>query len=248
MHASITGSNRLENDTHSSLSLSSKAASSRIFLNCSRYTSLSSYFNTSIQTMSFQARLHACFSDYPYDTSQLPLPPSTNTLGRNSSQSLELTYDYSVHYLIDFQNSCITLFGQLSLWWRDSYREWDVSELPVSFIEVPLSEIWHPRFQFVSTISKRSMKLLDSDDVAVLFPQGVRVFRRNVLESHCNIDYARFPFDTQVCGLQFELERYFFEGNIDVILVRANYTYQFLDASNEEWELLSMSSVPVSIR
>ena len=116
----ITNSNRAENIAHSSSSVS---ALSTMLLNCSRYSSLSSYTNSSIHTMSLQARLHACFSDYPYDTSQLPLPPSTNTLATNLSRSLELSYDYSIHYLIDFQNSCITLFGQLSHWWRDVYRE-----------------------------------------------------------------------------------------------------------------------------
>ena len=66
------------------------------------------------------------------------------------------------------------------------------------------------------------------------------------MEGHCNIDYYRFPFDEQICILEFDFERFFFDED-DLFLERLNYTYQFQSFENEEWYLLNVVTLPQNI-
>ena len=205
-------------------------------LDCSLYSSDTT--NATIQILGWNSRLHACFSDNPYDTFHLPLPYGYGPL--------MLYYDYNMIYLIHFAESKISLMGQLSIEWTDYYRMWDINEIPLGQTQVPLREIWYPQFNFISSITKRSQKLFEPDDIAVLFPEYVSVIRENVVEGHCNIDYYRFPFDEQTCVLEFDLERFFFYED-DLFLERLNYTYQFQSFENEEWYLLNVVTLPQNI-
>ena len=205
-------------------------------LNCSGFTSNSS--NATIAAMSWVGRLSACFAANPYDTSQPPL-----TTG--GAPFVNVSYDYSVVYVISFDQGTISLIGQLSLAWPDEYRMWSFNQMPIYQIHVPLSQIWYPQFLFVSTIKKQSLKLLEPEDKAVLWPYLVVVVRKNVVEGHCDGDYSNFPFDTQHCSIDFAIDRYFF-FDLDVVLSRLYYTYKLQTFINDEWTLLTVSHAPMN--
>ena len=205
-------------------------------LNCSAYSQTTK--NATIRRLGWSARLHACFDDNPYDLTQPPIP--------FGFPSITIMYDYSVIYVISFEGSKISLMGQLVMGLVDFYRMWDIDQIPIGQIQLPLSEIWYPQVRFISSITKRSLKLLEPDDQALFFPFFVSIFRPNVVEGHCNVDYYRFPFDSQNCFLEFEFERYFFYQQ-DVYLIRMNYTYQFENFINEEWSLVNVVSLPVNV-
>lgn len=149
-------------------------------LDCSAFIPNSS--NTSVAGTSWATRLSACFQGNPYDTSQLPILSSDLPF-------LSLAYDYSVVYVISFDQSAISLLGQLTLGWVDPYRQWNLSQVPIPSIHLPLSEIWYPQVLFLSTIEKRSLKLLQPDDMAIVFNNFTAIIARNVLEGHCAEDY-----------------------------------------------------------
>ena len=214
----------------------STSASSQT-LDCSHYVNP---INATIQSMSTLARLHACFNDNPYDTTQPPLPPGT------TPPYVELFYDYNVIYLISFKENQLSLVGQLGVGWIDYYRLWNLTQLPVVKIEIPLRDIWHPQFLFVSTIKRQSLKIFDPEDMAILWPYYVTVLRRHVIDGHCDMDLYRFPFDRQLCTIQFHLDRYLF-FYIDVVIKRQNYTYQFENFQNDEWQVLSVISLPINV-
>ena len=223
--------------TVSSKATTSTSSASSQELDCSDYINSS---NATIQSKSTLARLHACFNDNPYDTTQPPLPPGT------TPQYIQLFYDYSLIYLVSFKENRILFIGQLGIGWIDYYRMWDFTELPVVKIEIPLRDIWHPQFLFVSTIKRQSLKIFDPEDMAILWPDYVTVMRRHVLEGHCDMDLYRFPFDRQSCTVQFQLERYFFYY-YDVVIKRQNYTYKFENFQNDEWQVISVISLPINI-
>lgn len=207
-------------------------------LNCSAYGVNST--NTTIQQMSWPARLQACFNANAYDTTQPPLPATY------SESSIYMFYDYSVVYVISFYGNSISLMGQLVMQWTDYYRIWDSSDIPLTTIQIPLSEIWYPQILFQSAVKKRSYKLCDKEDTALLFSGSAIISIQNIVEGHCEvIDYYNFPFDTQVCTVHFALDRLFF-STYDIILCRSSYTYEFQNFPNEEWEMLSVSSLPVN--
>ena len=71
----------------------------------------------------------------------------------------------------------------------------------------------------------------------------VTLIRRNVFEGHCLVDYLRFPFDRQICKIQFSLERYFdpsSDPGFDVALVERDESESgglFEWFENEQWDL-----------
>ena len=129
--------------------------------------------------------------------------------------AFEIDYQFGVIYVIAFDHGEISLLGGTSLGWNDGYRAWSKSQIPIDYVQLPLGELWYPQLLFVSTIRKRSLKMFEPEDLAQIYSKGyVSLIRRNVFEGHCRVDYLRFPFDLQICQIQFSLER-FFDPNSD---------------------------------
>ena len=206
------------------------------FLNCSAYSLNTT--NATIKRLGWSARVHACFQDNPYDLTQPPVP--------FGYPPITILYDYNVINVNRFEGGAISIMGHMVLIWQDFYRTWDINQIPLEQIQIPISEIWYPQVTFISSITKRSLKLLQPDDQAIIFPEYVSILRPNVLEGHCNVNYFRFPFDEQNCLVQFEFERYFITEH-DVYLSRMNYTYQFDKFINGEWSLVNVVSVPTNV-
>ena len=89
------------------------AVLSKAQLDCSAFNANST--NSSIVAMSWARRLSACFAANPYDTSQPPLF-STGAIFVNVS------YDYSVVYVISLEQGIVSFMGQLLAIWPDVYR------------------------------------------------------------------------------------------------------------------------------
>ena len=224
-------------------------------LDCSAYTWNESSKNETLQKMNFAARLHACFEANPYDIYQLPVPPLNEDQIKSAEREkrqqvipiLEIDYHFGVIYVIAFAHGEISLLGGTSLGWTDGYRAWNKSHIPIDYVQLRLNELWHPQLLFVSTVRKRALKLFEPDDMVQIFSDGyVSLIRRNVLEGHCDVNYLRFPFDRQICQLQFSLERYFeyfFKPGFDVKLVPRNECEAGLFEwfQNDEWDLVKVT-------
>ena len=199
-------------------------------LNCSA-NSLNTT-NATIKRLGWSARLHACFQDNPYDLTQPPVP--------FGYQPITILYDYNVIYVNSFEGAAISFTGHMVLVWQDFVRVY------LEQLQLPISKIWYPQVRFISSVTKRSLKLLQPDDQVIIFPDYVSILLPNVLEGHCNVNYYRFPFDEQNCLIQFEFERYFITEH-DAYLSRMNYTNQFDKFINGEWSLVNVVSVPINV-
>ena len=171
----------------------STPASNWTGLDCSAFGVNST--NASLQQLTWSARLHACFQANPYDITQPPLTAWTPSY-------VTLFYDYSVVYVIEFDGTRISLIGQLTIQWTDYFRMWDPNTIPIYTLQIPLSEIWYPPVLFLSTVKKRSIELLNSNDIAVLSTTLAGFVKRNVIEGHCEVDIVILDFHlTLKCAL-----------------------------------------------
>ena len=76
---------------------------------------------------------------------------------------LAMNYSFAVVDFHSFDSSgAISFFYQLSLQWNDFHRQWNNTVIPVNFIEVPLTELWYPRFQLINTNDKQSVNLVNA--------------------------------------------------------------------------------------
>lgn len=202
-------------------------------LNCSAFARLNPYTLSPYQNL--EARLHACFNANLYDTTQLPCP--------QSMLPLVIQYDWSLINLLSFQDGVLSVLYQLMLMWTDSMREWALTDLPVAFIEIPVTELWYPRF-YAFANKKKYISVDPSEQVAHLrFSGMVMLGIVNEIESPCEINLWNFPFDTQNCEISYLGTRQFLGLNgMDVVLVKSPTTYRFKSFPNDEWEIINVQT------
>ena len=77
-----------------------------------------------------------------------------------------MNYSFAVVDFHSFDSSgSISFVYQLSLQWQDFHRQWNNTVIPVNYIEVPLTELWYPRFQLINTNDKQSVNLVNASQL-----------------------------------------------------------------------------------
>lgn len=205
----------------------------KAILNCSEFATINPLSLSPLQNA--EARLRACFAANPYDTTQLPYP--------RTALPLVLQYDWSLYNLLSFDNSVLDVVYQLMLQWNDPLRQWSITELPVSYIEIPLKDIWYPRF-YAFANKQKYIDINPADQIAHLLCNGdVLVGIASEIQSTCDINLWNFPYDTQTCEISYLGIRQFFGLNgMDLVFVKSPTTYRFKYFPNDEWEIISVQT------
>ena len=208
-------------------------------LNCSQFGVKGT--GVSPQLINWEARLHACFSNYSYDTTQLPVP--------TAALPLEIYYDWALYNLLSFQDGVISLNYQLAVIWTDYLRSWDPMEVPIAIIQVPINEIWYPQFYIGESGDKKYLLSENPVEVAFLGANGLAYYTAaNIVKGKCSLNLWNFPFDTQTCKLTYILKRFFNPmKKMDVLLKRSSMAYRFDLVSDDEWEIVSTQNNATNI-
>ena len=201
-------------------------------LNCSAFTELNSFNLTSLQNA--EARLRACFAANPYDTTQLPYP--------QTALPLVLQFDWSLINLLSFKDGVLDVLYQFLLYWNDPMRQWSLSDIPLYNIEIPVNEIWYPKF-FTYANKQKYIDISPSDlNAHLMFNGYLYVWIVKEIESTCRLNLWNFPFDMQNCEISYLGARQFLNG-MDVVLVKSPTTYRFKYFPNDEWEVINVKTI-----
>lgn len=138
---------------------------------------------------------------------------------------------------------------QLTLHWTDMYRIWSTAQIPIPYIEIPLKELWFPKFFSTGAGERKYISVVNIEkQIGRLYSGSVYLLAIDVIETKCSLDLWNFPFDTQTCQLLFQLERFFQGPNgMDIVLAKSAQAYRFDSYPDDEWELLDVSSVTQNI-
>ena len=117
----------------------------------------------------------------------------------------------SIIAILDFNDveETIAMTVILELSWTDEFLTWNASEFGnLSHISVPQTDVWKPFIILENAVMK--MGELGTPSLTVDIHSDGKVEWRpiEVLKTSCPVDVARFPFDTQRCGLTFETTGY----------------------------------------
>ena len=93
--------------------------------------------------------LHACIRAHPYNTDQLPLRVGEPQV------AIEMTYNFFFTNLLLFESDgTIGFKAYVRFEWQDSNRVWNNSQMPVSKVRLPHSEVWTPQFSLANCESE----------------------------------------------------------------------------------------------
>ena len=90
--------------------------------------------------------LHACFDTNPYDVRELPVRPG------KIYKPFKILYSVSLEELHEVkENGHVTMLAFFWFEWQDAYRVWNLNEIPIPLLSVPIYEGWHPVFMLRDT-------------------------------------------------------------------------------------------------
>ena len=208
-------------------------------LNCSEF----GINATAVSPMliNWESRLHACFLNYPYDITQLPVPPS--------AMPLSIDFDWAIINLISFQDGIIKITYQFSCSWVDYLKSWNPLEIPIMSLKIPLQEIWYPDFYFEQADDKKYIYVVNPKEFGYLYSNGLIYFTiGNIVQGKCSLNLWNFPFDNQSCKLSYIFLKFFNDQTkMDVIVQKSPYAYRFDSILNDEWEVLNMQTNSTNI-
>ncbi len=187
----------------------------------------------------YQPKLHDCFHEHEYDTSQLPL------LVDQEIHPIKIIYHFSFNNLIELAESGeFTFLANLGLSWHDENRCWNTSTYPVDIIFVELSEIWTPKFLLVNARSNDLVVEPKNSTRVILDSSGdVTMKIHKMFETTCDMNLIMFPFDTQKCEVLFSLMHYTTD---EVILSSIDNVMESFFQNDGEWTIKSIADVPMN--
>ena len=130
---------------------------------------------------------------------------------KNWSQPLEVDIQMSVIAIVDFNEvkEQIKLTTILKLSWKDEFLTWEPEEFGnLSHIRIPQHLIWKPYLNIENSIEK--LGEFGTPSLHALLESSGKVTWKpvEVFTVSCSANVYKFPFDTQICHIEFEPSGY----------------------------------------
>ncbi|KAL3866753.1 hypothetical protein ACJMK2_044029 [Sinanodonta woodiana] len=158
---------------------------------------------------------------------------------QNQNRLLTVSVAFNLISVLGLEESIqkLSISGYFKLSWKDEFLVWNASEYGELYsVEFPQDEIWKP--DIVLSNGYERFNVLGENFVKITVTQnGTATWNPgDVFDSTCSIDTTYYPFDTQLCELQFLIWSY----GIDELEIKPYF--QAISNSgfheNGEWQLL----------
>ncbi|XP_076465789.1 uncharacterized protein LOC143297366 [Babylonia areolata] len=131
----------------------------------------------------------------------------------------------------------------LRLKWWDCRLQWNSSLWNVSRLVVPHSVMWTPDITLYDNVES-NLSGVEDYRMVVTAEGGVEQLFPVVVNSVCQLDVTRFPFDTQACNLSFGSWAY---HELEINLTEAEEAVDLSSyATNGQWEVLSFTVLRIN--
>ena len=126
----------------------------------------------------------------------------------------------SVRNINDAQQT-MTSSVSISLRWHDKALSWNTSDYDgIEMVEMPVDSVWTPHVYISNSLDKKKL-LADVSTVVISHDGVVATFLDREVETMCNLNLEKYPYDTQNCpiniydshmlpGVELQVESYFF--------------------------------------
>ncbi|XP_034245758.1 acetylcholine receptor subunit gamma-like isoform X1 [Thrips palmi] len=110
------------------------------------------------------------------------------------------------HLTLDERYSTISVNAWIKMEWRDTRLAWaDTEEFkPIMMMHLESGWYWKPDFTLKNSLAGKAATLQDSSAQLLVYPDGRVTWTPSaMLESFCDLDLRRWPFEQHACTLQF---------------------------------------------
>ena len=122
--------------------------------------------------------------------------------------------------------------------WNDKALSWNTSEYNgVEWVDVSADSIWTPDVYIANSLDKKSL-LADALTVTVYANGTVLTIVDRILETMCDMDLQKYPYDTQNCPLVFVHAHLPTIAELHVYIFLFDQLSRYLSYSSE-WDLVS---------
>ena len=165
---------------------------------------------------------------------------------KDRNDKINITMGMAVETLEEFnqKEESIMLNIWLRMNWDNEYLYWNTSNYNISFLSIDSNEVWIPDIELLNAAKKPEIYTLVGG--IMLYSDGNYLWSRpGIFKFSCPLDLKEFPFDIQVCNMNFGSWIYSSkyinlnpyeekEKQIDVLKTFSHSEWKFLDAQVEK--------------
>ncbi|CAB3399192.1 unnamed protein product [Caenorhabditis bovis] len=161
---------------------------------------------------------------------------------KNYSSVLNVTVQPQIYNLVEVneQNEQIKILLWFPQSWQDDYLRWNPKEWSgIEKIIIPKSQIWIPDGYIFNTVEEQEP--LENHNARVRFDGRVEVDFNKLVDLTCPMSVLSFPFDVQLCALQFGSWSY----QAHAISFNVLDTFVPKNSKNSEWDIVSFNATKI---
>lgn len=161
---------------------------------------------------------------------------------RNFSKVLNVTVQPQIYNLVEVneQNEQIKILLWFPQSWQDDYLTWKPADWDgIHKINIPISTVWMPDGYIFNTVEMTEP--LTNHNARVSHEGRVEVDFNKLVTLTCSMNVLNFPFDVQMCNLQFgswSYQAHEISFNVLDTVIPEN-------AKNSEWDIVSFNASKV---
>ena len=157
-------------------------------------------------------------------------------------KTLNVTLSFMLLSVLEFDEvaGILSTVSAIMLSWNDDRIRWNSSEYgQLDFMRIPISKLWYPEL-FCLTQADKLERIGDEKLWGRIEEDGnVGRVMGSLLKTSCTVDLTYFPYDEQVCKLQFSTWGYY---STEIYMKKGNIFYQFY-RENPRWGIIRFEMI-----
>uniref|UniRef100_A0A9J2Q1P3 Neurotransmitter-gated ion-channel ligand-binding domain-containing protein n=1 Tax=Ascaris lumbricoides TaxID=6252 RepID=A0A9J2Q1P3_ASCLU len=167
---------------------------------------------------------------------------------KNWTSRIEVTVQPQIYSLVDVVSNFsigdelreqLTLLLWIPQSWQDDYLAWNTSEWGgITMVNIPAEELWLPDGTIFNILDVKESIPLSRTFARITSDGRVEVDLNKLVDVRCPMDVRQFPFDQQICELQFGSWGF----QTHQLIYHVKETFIPKHKGNSEWEIRSFTT------
>lgn len=160
----------------------------------------------------------------------------------NNNKTIKVVIEIALYTILslNMKDQVLKTSAGIKLSWTDEFMKWNSSS-DINAITVSSSDIWKPDVRLMNNAGNPNV--LEEMNKRISIYNGGQAEWRGFVEfkTYCFVDTTRYPFDTQICKLNFSAENLDYKEQELTLRMQDGFLNEF--RSNGEWNIAKQENV-----